>query len=162
MYRPQENEVPMWQMWLGRKPWKWATHLPTYSPTRLPTCSPTHLLTYSPTYLLTYPPTHLLTYPPTHTLTYQPTHLPRLAFALPIRLVIDDIFEHEIIDVKFTVVESDNKVEIWWQKCSHFGLSYTKVWAETSPTLLLIYKPTHLSTYPPTHLPTYSQTHIPT
>ena len=87
------------------------SELLTYQPTHLLAYPPAHLPTYSPTYLLTYPPTHLLTYPPTHTLTYQPTHLPRLAFALPIRLVIDDIFEHEIIDVKFTVVESDNKVE---------------------------------------------------
>ena len=36
---------------------------------------------------------------------------PRLAFALPNRLVIDDTFEHELIDVNITVVESDNKVE---------------------------------------------------
>ena len=36
---------------------------------------------------------------------------PRLAFALPNRLVIEDIFDDELIDVKITVVESDNKVE---------------------------------------------------
>ena len=37
---------------------------------------------------------------------------PRLAFALPNRLVIEDIFDDELIDVKITVVESDNKVEL--------------------------------------------------
>ena len=36
---------------------------------------------------------------------------PRLAFALPNRLVIDNIFDHELIAVQFIVVESDNKVE---------------------------------------------------
>ena len=57
---------------------------------------------------------------------------PRLAFALPNRLVIDDILDHELIDVQFIVVESDNKVEFWWQNCSHFGLSYTKSGADTN------------------------------